>query len=99
MSTLRRAWILPLAVTLETRSSFSTLAVVTRGTFLSRPRMAAVRAPTTMTAATTPTMIFVLFDMPSTLRLYAVFHRILFYGGGVGKFNPFWTIENEGLFR
>ena len=99
MSTFRRAWIFPLAVTLETRSVFSTLAVVTRGTSLSRPRMDAVSAPTTTTAATTPMMIFVLFDMPSTLRMYAVFQRILFYGGGVGKFNLVWTIEKEGHFR
>ncbi len=63
MSTLRWAWIFPLAVTLEMRSSFSTLAVVTRGTSLSLPRMAAVRAPMTATAASVPRMIFVLFDM------------------------------------
>ena len=54
MSTLRWAWILPLAVTFETRSIFSTLAVVTRGTSLSLPRMKAVRAPMTTTAATEP---------------------------------------------
>ena len=99
MSTFRRAWIFPFAVTLETRSIFSTLAVVTRGTSLSRPRIAAVRAPTTTTAAARPMMIFVLFDMPSTLRMYAVFQRIFFYGGGVGKFKSAWTIENQGLFR
>ena len=63
MSTLRWAWILPLAVTLETRSSFSTLAVVTRGTSLSRPRMKAVRAPMTATPRMAPPMILVLFDM------------------------------------
>ncbi len=63
MSTLRWAWILPLAVTFETRSSFSTFAVVTRGTSLSLPRMKAVRAPMTTTPSTAPTMILVLFDM------------------------------------
>src|SRR5262249_1271121 len=57
--------IFPLAVTLETRSIFSTLAVVTRGRSLSLPRMKAVRAPTTTTAAPRPTMIFVFFDMAS----------------------------------
>jgi hypothetical protein len=61
--------------------------------------MDAVSAPTTTAAATRPMMIFVLFDMPSTLRMYAVFQRILFYGGGVGKFNSVSAIENEGLFR
>ncbi len=87
MSTLRLAWIFPLAVTFETRSIFSTLAVVTRGTSLSRPRMNAERTPTTTTAATRPRMIFVLFAIASTLRLHAVLLRILFYGGGVGKFS------------
>src|SRR5512135_724267 len=66
MSTLFLAWIFPFAVTLATRSSFSTLAVVTRGRSLSRPRMAAVRAPTTTTAAPSPTMILVFLDMAST---------------------------------
>ena len=44
-------------------------------------------------------MIFVLFDMPSTLRMYAVFQRILFYGGGVGKFNPVsQPLKTKGFF-
>jgi len=56
--------IIPVArVTFETRSSFSTFAVVTRGTFLSRPRIAAVRPTTAMTPMTAPPMILVFFDI------------------------------------
>src|SRR3954452_2935193 len=68
MSTLRCAWIFPLAVTFETRSTFSTFAVVTRGTFLSRPRINPVRTTTAATPRTAPPMILVFFDMPSTSR-------------------------------
>ena len=67
MSTFRWAWIFPFAVTFETRSIFSTFAVVTRGTFLSRPRISPVRTTTAATPRTAPPMILVFFDMPSTL--------------------------------
>ena len=85
MSTLRWAWILPLAVTLETRSIFSTLAVVTRGTSLSLFRMAAVRAPMTTTATTDPTMIFVFFDMASNPPVQGCFPGYSFLRKGPRK--------------
>src|SRR3981189_2032114 len=62
-STLRRAWIFPLAVTLATRSTLSTLAVVTFGTFLSLPRMDPRRTIPRIAATATPIRIFHFFDI------------------------------------
>src|SRR5512141_2604115 len=62
-STFRRAWIFPFAVTLEIRSTFSTLAVVTWGRLRSLLRREPI-STTAMTAATArPMTIFHFFDM------------------------------------
>src|SRR5437773_11830668 len=62
-STFRGAWIFPLAVTFETRSTFSTLAVVTWGRF----RSLLLREPMSTTASTaataSPMTIFHFFDI------------------------------------
>src|SRR6266545_5019475 len=62
-STFLRAWIFPFAVTLATRSIFSTLAVVTRATSLSLRRMNPMATKVSTMAPRTPRMIFVFFDI------------------------------------
>src|SRR5437867_10664774 len=78
-STFRRAWIFPFAVTLATRSIFSTLAVVTRATSLSLRRMNPMATKASTTAPRTPRTIFVFFDIdfpPVTMARIAYFLRI-----------------------
>ena len=62
-STFRRAWIFPFAVTFETRSTFSTLAVVTLGRFRSLLRREPIRTTASAAATTTPMTIFHFFDI------------------------------------
>jgi hypothetical protein len=66
---------------------------------LSRLRMKAVRAPTTTTAAPSPAMILVFFDMASNPPAQAAFQSTFFYGRGPRKFRYPQTVENAGSFR
>src|SRR4029450_2194602 len=77
-----RAWILPLAVTFETRSIFSTFAVVTRATSLSFRLMKPMATKPSTRTATTARMIFVLFFI-SLLRWHGAWNRYFLTAKGV----------------
>src|SRR5256884_3403783 len=79
MSTLRRAWIFPLAVTLAIRSAFSTFAVVTRGRFRSFPRREPINTTRSTTATALPIRIFLVFDMSLSSSLDTADERIGFF--------------------
>src|SRR5450432_1849541 len=88
-STFVCAWIFPFAVTLETRSTFSTLAVVTLGAFLSRPRIEPINTTPTITAPATPIRIFHFFDIQrSSVLPISESTGTAVYGLSGRKFSP-----------
>src|ERR1700737_4574695 len=97
MSTLRRAWIFPLAVTLATRSAFSTFAVVTRGRFRSFPRREPINTTRSTTATALPIRIFLVFDISFSPPASIADERIGFYELGRGKFRRVNPLRSGAL--